>query len=96
MAGRGDRPLYRIELRHVGADPRIALRQSVPDDREVAEITSQLDAIDARSRRGPWTKPTLDLIAQQPAMVARDLAAKPCRWLMMTGEFAARRPAASW
>lgn len=70
------RALYRVGLRHVGEDPRLALREAVPDAEEVAAVRARLDAFDARSRRGPWTRVTLDLIAEHPATVARDLAAR--------------------
>jgi hypothetical protein len=67
--------VYRIAVRWTGDDPRAALRQAAElDDDAVAEIAAALDAIDARSRRGPWTREVLDLIARRPATLAAELA----------------------
>ncbi|MDX8152432.1 hypothetical protein SK069_12560 [Patulibacter brassicae] len=67
--------VYRIAVRWTGDDPRVALRQAAElDDDAVAEIAAALDAIDARSRRGPWTREVLDLIARRPATLAAELA----------------------
>lgn len=65
--------VYRIAVRWTGDDPRVALRQAAELD-AVAEIAATLDAIDARSRRGPWTREVLDLIARRPATLAAELA----------------------
>jgi hypothetical protein len=67
--------VYRIAVRWTGDDPRVALRQAAElDDDAVAEIAAALDAIDARSRRGAWTREVLDLIARRPATLAAELA----------------------
>jgi hypothetical protein len=76
LARYGSGQLFRIEVRVAGADPRIALRESTdlaPD--EVTALTRRLDAMDARSPYGPWTRQTLRLIAERPAVRAGDLAA---------------------
>lgn len=73
-AGTRGETLYRIRLRHAGPDPREALRQSVPDDAELAEIRMRLDRLDASSGHGPWTGQTLRLIADNPGVRAEDLA----------------------
>jgi hypothetical protein len=67
---------FRIELRFAGEDPRIALRRQsslTPDDLE--ELQIRLDRTDVRSGE-PWTRATLQLIAQQPGVRAADLAAR--------------------
>lgn len=67
--------LYRIELRHAGADPRLALRESsVFADGELDELRERLRRLDSR-RDGPWTRVTLELIADQPGVPAARLAA---------------------
>ena len=66
----GDRT-YRIGLRYAGVDPRIALRADLDD---LAAVRARLDAIDARSPRGPWTRSVLELIARHPETRAADLA----------------------
>jgi len=68
-------PLYRIELRYAGEDPRVALREDVTPG-ELTALAQRLDAIDARSPRGPWTWTVLELIERRPATLAADLAAQ--------------------
>ncbi|MFE0748822.1 hypothetical protein [Gordonia sp. NPDC058843] len=70
-------PTYRIGLQCIGEDPRIALRadDDLSDD-DVAEIRTRLDRMDARSKRGPWTRELLDLVARRPGVVSTDLAAE--------------------
>ena len=67
--------LYRIEVRAGGADPRIALREHTelaPD--ELNDLTERLDRLDRASRRGPWTRETIELLAANPQVRAQDLA----------------------
>jgi hypothetical protein len=74
--GPQDRPLYRIEFRLAGPDPRIALRERRRISRaERAEIDTRLSRLDAASRHGPWTRRVLELIAERPGTRAPDLAA---------------------
>jgi hypothetical protein len=68
--------IYRVGLRLVGPDPRIALRESLPDEGEVAEIERRLARLDRFSRHGPWTRPVLEAIRAQPGLRAADLAAQ--------------------
>lgn len=76
LAALGDRPgaLYRIAFHHAGADRRIALRAAVPDAAAIADLRRRLDRLDARGRRGPWTRAALRLIAARPAVRAAELA----------------------
>lgn len=66
LAGEGT--VYRVRVRHLGADPREALR----DDVDLTGVLEKLARLDAR---GPWTGKVLDLIAEHPARRAGDLAA---------------------
>jgi hypothetical protein len=66
---------YRVSLRFLGEDPRIALRSAEPSQAEVEEILAKLRRMDARSAHGPWTLTVLRLIAQKPGVRAPDLAA---------------------
>ncbi|MHC3003602.1 ASCH domain-containing protein [Gordonia sp. GN26] len=70
-------PTYRIGLRCIGEDPRIALRadDDLSDD-DVADIRLRLDRMDARSKNGPWTRATLEIIGRRPGVVSTDLAAE--------------------
>ena len=71
IAGPGT--LLRIELRLAGDDPRIALREQVPDADDLAQVRTTLARIDSASAL-PWTTTYLELIAARPATVARELA----------------------
>jgi hypothetical protein len=74
--GPRERPLYRVELRLAGPDPRIALRErSDMSAEERAEIDARLARLDAASRHGPWTRTVLGLIAEHPGTRAPELAA---------------------
>jgi hypothetical protein len=66
--------IYRVRLRVVGPDPRISLRESVPNVDEAAQIERRLARLDRASRNGPWTRRVLELIADQPGVRAGDLA----------------------
>ncbi len=67
--------IYRIDLHLAGPDPRVALRESTPDDAEVAELLRRLERLDRASRHGPWTEAVLRAIGDQPGRRAADLAA---------------------
>lgn len=69
-----DAELYRVEFHLAGPDPRDTLRETIPDEAEIAEIIVRLDRLDARSSFGPWTRNTLRAIAEQPGVRAPDLA----------------------
>ena len=67
--------VYRIELRYGGDDPRIALRSRASVTRAEVEVLSQrFERMDRRSSE-PWTRQTLELIRDRPAVRAADLAA---------------------
>ena len=67
--------LYRVEFAVAGPDPRIALRERAElSETEANEIEARLERMDRSSAIGPWTKATLDLIAERPGTRAGDLA----------------------
>ena len=71
----GDDPVYRIELRHLGQDDRIDLRNDAAlDDDRRAQIQTRLDRLDRANANGPWTQKTLRLIAIYPGVVSTALA----------------------
>lgn len=76
LSGHPDRPIHRIGLRWAGADPRTAMRHQIPDAAEIARLIEGLDRLDAASPAGPWTRRTLRLIDEHPAVRAPDLAAQ--------------------
>lgn len=77
LAELGDREgatVFRIDLGELRPDPRIGLREAVPDGPdEVAALVRRLDRLDAASPIGPWTRAVLELIAKHPARRAGDL-----------------------
>jgi hypothetical protein len=77
IPGDAGRPLFRVEVAWAGADPRIALRaDDALGDAEWAVLAAKLDRMDRGSRRGPWTRAVLALIAARPATRAGDLFAE--------------------
>ena len=68
--------IYRIQLRVVGPDPRVALRDELPDAAALAEIERRLARLDRASPHGPWTLAVLRAIAASPERRAADLAAE--------------------
>ena len=66
--------IYRIRLRRAGSDPRVALRESLPDAEQLREIERRLARLDRASRHGPWTQAVLRIIHDQPEVRAADLA----------------------
>ena len=68
----GAAPLWRIAF-SLHADPRIALRNSVPTGADLDDLLKRLDAKKARSDFDPFSY--LDLIADNEARRAPDLAA---------------------
>ena len=74
-AGR-DGDLYRVGIRLAGADPRVALREADDlDGAALEQITASLARKD-RAAAEPWTRAYLQLIAERPGVVARELAAE--------------------
>lgn len=74
MSGR-EGTLYRVRVRHVGEDPRIALRNDADlDDETTATLEARLARYDRASSYGAWTERTLRLIAEYPGRRAPELA----------------------
>lgn len=69
---RDEGSVYRIAFHVEGPDPRIALRQELPDDGEIERIRARLARWDVGTS---WTRSVLDLIARRPGVRAGDLAA---------------------
>ena len=66
--------IHRIGLRVAGSDPRVALRESLPDEAQLREIERRLARLDRASRHGPWTQSVLRIIHDRPEVRAADLA----------------------
>lgn len=69
----GEGTVLRMELRLIGADPRVALRQTLPGDDETAAVVEKLARMDAAAP-APWTAQYLRLIAERPGVVSHALA----------------------
>jgi hypothetical protein len=67
--------VYRVRLRMQGPDPRLALRESVPDRAQLADITRRLERLDRASHHGPWTRDVLRAIGAGEGIRAAELAA---------------------
>jgi hypothetical protein len=65
--------IYRIEFGALRPDPRIALRKAPPGAQEIAILRRRLDRLDAAAPDGPWTRRTLQVIRDHPAVRAADL-----------------------
>lgn len=76
LEAKADRPVWRVGLRHAGADPREQLRATLPDADEVTRILERLDRMDRLSAIGPWTRATLAVIDRSPTVRAPELAAE--------------------
>jgi hypothetical protein len=76
LDGRIGGQIYRIQLRVAGPDPRVALREKLPDAAALAEIERRLARLDRASPHGPWTLAVLRAIAANPERRAGDLAAE--------------------
>jgi hypothetical protein len=69
--------LQRIAFHHAGEDPRRALREDDRlDDEQLAAIRARLARLDRSSRHGPWTAAVLELIRDNPGVLAADLAGR--------------------
>ncbi len=67
--------LYRIALRFVGHDPRVALRnESNLTPADVERLQRQLARLGAKSAAGPWAARVLRAIRSQPAVRAAEVA----------------------
>jgi hypothetical protein len=76
LTAKPDGEFYRVRLRYAGADPRIDLRgDDELSDHDVATLTARLDRLDRSAPGGPWTRQTMQLIAERPHVRAPDLAA---------------------
>lgn len=73
--GRGGDSVYRIHLVWVGDDPRLALREVLPDTAELELIARRLDRLDAAKATGPWSRAVLQWIRDHPRVVSKELAA---------------------
>jgi hypothetical protein len=73
---RAEGEIYRVRLRLIGPDPRIALREALPDDGQLNDLERRLARLDRASSRGPWTRQVLELIDRNPERRAGDLAAE--------------------
>lgn len=72
--GKGGDRVFRVTLRYLGEDPRVALRDEVPDATGMAEVRAAVAKLDASRRSGPWTRPILEWIRDHEGVVSTELA----------------------
>jgi hypothetical protein len=73
LARRPEGDVYRVEFGDLQADPRIALRESVPDSDGLDALAARLRRLDTRAGGQPWTLRVLETIESHPAIRAGDL-----------------------
>ncbi len=71
---RPDDRIFEVTVHHAGADPRLALREQLPEEQELLELDRALDRLDAAKSSGPWTRFILGWIRDNPAVVSKVLA----------------------
>lgn len=74
-SSKGGEHVYRVRLSWVGEDPRLSLRVAVPDADELAGLTAAVAKLDAGKHTGPWTRPILEWIRDNPGVISTELAA---------------------
>ena len=71
---RSDGDVYRVRLSLAGPDPRIALREEIPEGTELDLILRRLARLDSRGGSGPWTRRVLTLLRERSGERAAGLA----------------------
>lgn len=67
--------VYRVRMSFAGADDRVRLRdKNRLSPRQRDQVVATLAAMDARSKRGPWTREHLELIDARPGELAETIA----------------------
>jgi hypothetical protein len=66
--------VYRVEIRYVGEDNRIALRAAELSDEDLAALAAKVRLMETRSSRGDWATRALTLIERWPCRRAPELA----------------------
>ncbi len=74
LSQRATGTVYRIMFHRAGPDPRIALRQVLPDADELEQLRLRMARWDAASPTGSWTRAVLELLRDNPGVRAADLA----------------------
>lgn len=74
-SSKGGDHVYRVRLSWVGEDPRLSLRDAVPDADELASLAVAVAKLDAGKHTGPWTRPILEWIRDNPGVISTELAA---------------------
>lgn len=71
---KGGDTVYRVHVAWVGEDPRLSLRDQLPDADELSVIAARLARLDGRVT-GAWTRQILEWIRENPRVVSKELAA---------------------
>ncbi|SDD17216.1 hypothetical protein [Auraticoccus monumenti] len=65
--------IHRVSVSHAGPDPRLALRDQLPDAAGLADLARRLTRMDA-GPKGAWAVPSLRWIRKHPGVVSTELA----------------------
>lgn len=65
--------VYRIELIQLRPDPRLSLREKLPDKLTLQQLLQRLHRLDQASKSGPWVLLALNTIHKHPGVRAGDL-----------------------
>jgi len=74
LVQRDEGRFYRVRLALAGPDPRVALRDDVPQGDDLETILARLRRFDAAAAKGPWTQPILEAVRGTPGKRAAGLA----------------------
>jgi hypothetical protein len=66
--------IYRVEIRYLGEDSRIALRSAELSDEDLNALVAKVRLMETRSNRGDWATRALTLIERWPCRRAPELA----------------------
>jgi hypothetical protein len=66
--------IYRVEIRYLGEDSRIALRSAELSDEDLDALVAKVRLMETRGNRGDWATRALTLIEQWPCRRAPELA----------------------
>ena len=66
--------VYRVRLRLSGPDPRVTLREEIPEGADLDLILQRLARLDSSGASDPWTHRVLTLLHERSGVRAADLA----------------------
>lgn len=65
--------VYRVEFGGLSPDPRIDLRETLPDEANRGMVLTRLHRLDTRAEGGAWTARVLEILALHPGVRAGEI-----------------------